>query len=57
MLGGKIWVESNPDCKSGEKGSTFYFTLPYNAKPDEQTGTENVISFDSASDPINPEAR
>lgn len=26
--GGKIWVESNPDEKSGETGSTFYFTLP-----------------------------
>lgn len=27
--GGKIWVESDPDGKSGEKGSTFYFTIPY----------------------------
>jgi signal transduction histidine kinase len=26
--GGKIWVESDPDGKSGEKGSTFYFTIP-----------------------------
>ncbi|MCF8363249.1 MAG: PAS domain S-box protein [Prolixibacteraceae bacterium] len=26
--GGKIWVESNNDGKSGEKGSTFYFTIP-----------------------------
>jgi signal transduction histidine kinase len=30
MLGGKIWVESDPDGISGEKGSTFYFTLPLN---------------------------
>ncbi|MCF8363154.1 MAG: GAF domain-containing protein [Prolixibacteraceae bacterium] len=28
MLGGKIWVESDPDEKSGDKGSIFYFTLP-----------------------------
>ena len=25
--GGKIWAESDPDGKSGGKGSTFYFTL------------------------------
>ncbi|MDA3943405.1 MAG: HAMP domain-containing sensor histidine kinase [Bacteroidetes bacterium] len=29
---GRIWVESDPDGKSGEKGTTFYFTLPINRK-------------------------
>ena len=28
--GGKIWAESNTDGISGEKGSTFYFTVDGN---------------------------
>jgi len=37
MLGGKIWVECNPDraIKAGigsEKGSTFFFTIPYHPR-------------------------
>ena len=37
MLGGKIWVESDPDGKSTGLGSTFYFTLPYNPEPAKET--------------------
>ena len=53
MLGGRIWVKSDPKGKSGEKGSTFYFTLPYNAIPIEKPGIEKVVSSNSTANPIN----
>jgi len=42
MLGGKIWVESDPEGKSGGKGSVFYFTIPYNGEPEEKNVIKNV---------------
>ena len=45
ILGGKIWVESDPEDESAAKGSVFRFTIPYINVPEEKSVSKNIAKY------------
>jgi len=52
MLGGTIRVESDPEGRYGEKGTAFYFTLPYSDDRKEKISIKNIDPVPSSELPV-----
>jgi len=46
LLGGRMWLESDPDSHRKGKGSTFNFDIPYSIEPEDISVNVNVLTKD-----------
>ena len=53
ILGGKIWVESDPEDESATRGSVFGFTIPFINVTEEKNVSENNVSAKISAKEIN----
>ncbi len=53
MLEGKIWVVSNSEGNPDERGSVFYFTIPYKIEQEEENNIEFVTSGNNTDNQLN----
>ena len=57
MLGGRIWVESDHDGKTGFKGSVFYFTIPYKPEHEHEAVIQSTFLEEVSEIKVNPDGQ
>ncbi len=57
MLGGRIWVESDPEGKTGLKGSIFYFTIPYKPEHEHEAVIQSTFLEEVSEIKVNPDGQ